>query len=92
MSTIYVFDHGYYSQVSKDGHFSLPLPNSGDVTIVVDGERLKKPIRKKFNVKKIKTPLKIKFSAVDRKPVPKHSTKDGKNYEKEWSLDEDEFY
>lgn len=92
MSTVYVFDHGYFSQVNKNGHFKLPIPKKGKVTIILDGERLKKPISKKFDVSKMKRPLKIKFKTVEKKPVPKHSKKDGNKYEKEWSLDEDEFY
>ena len=92
MSTVYVFNHGYFSQVQKNGHFKLPIPKKGKVTIVLDGDRLKRPISKNFEISKLKNPLKIKFKTIDKKPVPKHSKKDGKKYEKEWSLDEDEFY
>jgi plastocyanin len=92
MSTVYVFNHSYFSQVNKNGHFKLPIPKKGKVTIVLDGDRLKRPISKKFDVTKIKRPLRIKFKTVDKKPVPKHFKKDGKEYDNEWSLNEDEFY
>ena len=79
MSTVYVFNHGYFSQVNKNGHFKLPIPKKGKVTIVLDGERLKRPISKKFDVTKIKQPLKIKFKTVEKSPSPNTQKKTGRN-------------
>ena len=93
MSTIYVFNHGYYANVAKDGQFSLPVPKNGKVTIVLDGDRLEKPISKKFDTTKIPSLLKIKFKSIESKPIEKHSKKDGQKYDvKHWDIDEDDFY
>jgi len=92
MGTIYVFDHGYHVKVLKDGRFSMPAPIKGNVTIVVDGDRIDQPIERKISLNDKNEILKINFSAIDKKNIPKHLKKDGKEYEKSWSVDEDEFY
>lgn len=92
MGTVYVFGHGYHVNVMKDGRFSLPAPNSGNVTIVVDGDRIDKPIEKKISIQNQHEILKINFSAIDKKNIPKHLNKDGNEYQKKWSVEEDEYY
>lgn len=93
MTSLYVFDHGYFANVNKDGQFKLPTPEHGKITIVLDGNRIKKPIAKKYHVKDLPNFLKIKFKSVDIKPVKKHLKKDGEQYEKkQWDIDEDDFY
>ena len=93
MSTIYVFDHGYYANVKKDGQFTLPSPKKGEITIVLDGDRLRKPIGKRFRIGKIPKFLKIKFKSIEMKPTEHHLRKNGNKYENNnWDLDEDDFY
>ncbi len=93
MTSLYVFDHGYFASINQDGQFQLPTPENGNITIVLDGNRIKKPIAKKFNVKDLPKFLKIKFKSVDMKPIKKHSKKDGTQYKKtQWDIDEDDFY
>ena len=92
MGTVYVFDHGYFSQVKKNGQFSLPYPSIEKVTLVIDGDRINRPIEKVIRLKERKRRLKIGFSAIDQKRVPKHLNKNGEKYEGSWSIEEDEFY
>ncbi|MCO4793820.1 MAG: hypothetical protein KC493_08915 [Bacteriovoracaceae bacterium] len=93
MGTVYVFDHGYFAMAKKSGLFSLPSPPPGKYTLIVDGDRLKKPISKKINFKRKMKRLIISFNPVDGKKAVSHKNKKGKKYkEKEWELDEDDFY
>ena len=89
-ASIYMFDHPYFAQVKKDGSFSLKIPSGAKkINLVLEGEQLAKKMRK---VLKSKKKIKILFKASENKKEFNHTKKDGKPYEEDWSVDEDEFY
>lgn len=93
MGTIYSFDHGYFTMATKSGLFELPSPESGEYTIVVDGERMEEPLEQKIKFKKKMGKLKVFFKPINLKNTVEHKNKNGEKYkEKSWELGEDDFY
>lgn len=76
---VYVFDHGYFARVDKDGLFLLPVPESGRVTLRVAGAPLAAPVERAVALPHegvLEVPVKLKRLRLD---AP-HSRKDGSEY------------
>lgn len=77
--TVYAFNHPYFTRADRDGLFSLPAPESGTVTLVVEGPALAEPVRLKVRLpteERLEVPIKPKRLRLS-KP---HSRKDGSEY------------
>lgn len=76
---VYVFDHGYFARVDKDGLFVLPVPESGKVTLRVAGAALASPAERAVTLPHdgvAEVAVKLKRLRLD---AP-HSRKDGSDY------------
>lgn len=93
MGIVYVFDHNYFSMANKSGIFNLPTPPNGEHVIIIDGNRLNKPIKKRFKFSTKTKKLLVTFDPSEEKQVVKHKNKKGEMYqEREWELDDDDIY
>jgi hypothetical protein len=82
MGTIYVFNHGYFTQADKDGVFELPTPASGSVQLGIDGPRLAaiKTVPVKLGGD---SPMTIALDLAHGPIIAAHTRKDGEEYESE---------
>ncbi|MBI4346135.1 MAG: hypothetical protein HY553_04730 [Elusimicrobia bacterium] len=77
--TVYAFDHGYFARADRDGLFELPAPDSGKVTLVVEGPALPQPVRVSVELprdERLEVPIKPKRLRLNQP----HSRKDGSEY------------
>lgn len=77
--TVYAFDHGYFARADKDGLFELPAPDSGKVTLVVEGPALAKPVRLAVELPRDER-VKIALRGKRFRLKAPHSRKDGTEY------------
>jgi plastocyanin len=91
-TTVYSFNHPYFTQPDRTGAFTLKVPpNTSKVTVRIEGAYLNKPLEKTVPVDK---EVLINFEAIEVMPSDRqleHKDKNGKSYKDE-SENEDDYY
>ncbi len=77
--TVFVLDHGYFARAGKDGAFELPVPDSGVVTLLVQGPSLAKPVRQSVTLP-VEGIVEVGVRGKRFALTKPHSRKDGSQY------------
>jgi len=80
IGTVHSFGHGYFAQTDREGGFTLTVPDSGKVTVVVDGPRLGKPRELGLDLSARPALLEVPLELKRRARVKQHDRKDGSRY------------
>lgn len=82
-AAVYAFEHGYFAAADRNGVFDLPAPNSGRVTVMVDGPLLAKLHAERLDAGRPPEALAIGLELLKASAVVPHSRKDGGAYPKD---------